>query len=107
TNAARVTHRPQLLAALERALAGDCVDAWVERLTAVGVPAGKVGDLADAFALAERLGLSPTAPVEGAPPQVRNPVSFSGTPVREYAAPPRLGADNDAVRRWLAAPREG
>jgi formyl-CoA transferase len=104
TNAARVTHRPQLLAALERALAGDCVDAWVERLTAVGVPAGRVGDLADAFALAERLGLSPTAPVEGAPPQVRNPVSFSDTPVREYAAPPRLGADNDAVRRWLAEP---
>ena len=32
--------------------------AWTARLASVGVPAGRVGSIADAFDLAERLGLS-------------------------------------------------
>jgi len=102
TNADRVAHRDHLVEQLEGSLGRDTVDAWTERLTAVGVPAGKVGSIADAFALAERLGLQPTVDVgNDLAPQVRNPITFSDTPISGYAAPPRLGQHNDDVRRWL------
>ncbi|MEU3271996.1 CoA transferase [Saccharomonospora sp. NPDC006951] len=103
TNEARVRNRPALRAALEEKLRGDTVEAWSARLTSVGVPAGKVGDISDGMRLAESLGLSPTVAVGGdAPPQVRHPVGFSETPVTTYTAPPRLGQHDDDIRRWLA-----
>ena len=87
---------------LEAALAVDTVDAWTQRLTAAGVPAGKVGHIADAFALAENLGLDPTVSVgEGRAAQVRSPLTFSRTPITHYAPPPPLGDHNDQIRRWL------
>ena len=101
-NPARVEYREALVGALEARLAHDTVDAWTERLTAVGVPAGKVGDIADGIALATALGLEPTVEVgAAAPPQVRHPVSYSATPVTRYLPPPRLGEHDDAVRCWL------
>ncbi len=103
TNADRVAHRDALVTALEAALAGATVDTWVERLAAAGLPAGRVGTVADGFALAERLGLEPTVEVgEGLPAQVRSPLTFSGTPVTDYARPPRLGEHDDEVRARLA-----
>ncbi|WP_418061127.1 CaiB/BaiF CoA transferase family protein [Pimelobacter simplex] len=103
TNADRVAHRADLVAALEAALATDTVDAWAERLAGAGLPAGKVGTVADGFALAERLGLEPTVDVGvGVPRQVRNPITFSQTPVTTYSAPPRLGEHNDDIRSMLS-----
>ena len=52
---------------LEAALAVDTADAWTTRLASVGVPAGRVGSIADAFDLAERLGLEPTVSVGPGP----------------------------------------
>lgn len=105
TNADRVAHREALVDALEAALAAGTVDSWVERLAAAGLPAGRVGTVADGFALAERLGLAPTVDVgAGVPPQVRSPLTLSDTPVSDYARPPRLGEHNDEVRAWLGAP---
>jgi crotonobetainyl-CoA:carnitine CoA-transferase CaiB-like acyl-CoA transferase len=102
TNSARVTNRTELVLALGRLLAEDGVDDWVTKLTAVGVPAGKVGSVADGFALAKTLGLDPLVDVGlGQPAQVRHPVTFSETPVTRYQAPPRLGQHSDDVRRWL------
>ena len=102
TNAARVQHRAALRAALDPLLAEDAADIWVERLTTVGVPAGKVGSVADGFALATRLGLDPLAEVgSGQPRQVRHPIVYSDTPVTRYTAPPRLGQHSDDIRRWL------
>jgi crotonobetainyl-CoA:carnitine CoA-transferase CaiB-like acyl-CoA transferase len=101
-NADRVANRDVLVVQLEALLAVDTVDAWVDRLTAVGIPAGKVGSVADAFDLADRLGLRPTVPVGDArAPQVRNPLTFSTTPITDYAPPPLLGEHNDDVRAWL------
>ncbi|MCQ8831290.1 CoA transferase [Streptomyces samsunensis] len=85
----------------ERHLRTDTVDAWVARLNRIGIPAGRIGSIADAIDLAERLGLEPTAEVGEAPKQVRNPITFSRTPITTYGAPPALGEHNDAVRRWL------
>jgi crotonobetainyl-CoA:carnitine CoA-transferase CaiB-like acyl-CoA transferase len=47
---------------LEAELAVNTVDTWTTRLAAVGVPAGRVGSIADAIELAERPGLEPTCP---------------------------------------------
>ncbi|MGW5170255.1 CaiB/BaiF CoA transferase family protein [Streptomyces nodosus] len=105
-NAARVGHREELIASLEKRLAADDCAVWQDRLTAAGVPAGRVGTVADGFALAERLGLAPTvAPVDGGTPAPRHAVSYSTGLVRPASAPPALGADDDRVRAWLADPR--
>jgi formyl-CoA transferase len=103
TNTARVAHRDQLVTALESALAGHDAATWQTRLTAAQVPAGKVGTIADGFALAERLGLTPT--VEVGPHhtrQVRHAVTFEPDLVTSPTPPPALGADTDAIRVWLA-----
>jgi formyl-CoA transferase len=102
TNAARVHHRAALVEALGARLAAADADAWVGRLLCAGVPAGKVGSIADGFALASDLGLDPLVDVgPGRPAQVRHPIIYSDTPITEYTAPPRLGEHSDAVRRWL------
>lgn len=110
TNADRVAHRPALVADLEALLAPGTAADWVERLTAAGVPAGRVGSVADGFALAERLGLEPTVevgtPDAPAPRQVRHPVTYAATPVTRYSAPPRLGQHDEELRAWLARPVE-
>jgi len=102
TNAARVENRTALVETLEARLAEDTAASWAERLTDAGVPAGEVGDLADAIDLATSLGLEPTVDVgPDAPPQVRHPIVYSETPVTRYRRPPRLGEHNHDVRRWL------
>jgi formyl-CoA transferase len=104
-NADRVANRRQLVDALEARLAGGTVAHWVGRLAAVAVPAGEVGDIGSALALAERLGLRPRVPVgAGEVDQVRNPVTFSRTPVDAYRRPPRLGEHDDTVRAALLNP---
>lgn len=102
TNAARVHNRPALADALGALLADADADTWVARISAAGVPAGKVGTIADGLALASELGLDPLVDVgSGRPAQVRHPITYSDTPITEYTAPPRLGQHSDAVRRWL------
>jgi crotonobetainyl-CoA:carnitine CoA-transferase CaiB-like acyl-CoA transferase len=103
TNTARVAHRDALVEALESHLAGQDAATWAERLTEVQVPAGKVGTIADGFALAERLGLTPTVEVgPGHTRQVRQAVTFDPDLVTSPTPPPALGADTDAIRAWLA-----
>lgn len=102
TNAARVQNRPALTEALGRLFARDEAAAWVKQLLAVGVPAGNVGSIADGFALAAELGLDPLVEVgSGQPAQVRNPITYSDTPIERYSAPPRLGEHSQSVRDWL------
>ncbi|MEZ0075402.1 CaiB/BaiF CoA transferase family protein [Planotetraspora sp. GP83] len=103
TNAARVRNRDELVEALEARLSKGTAGSWAAALTTVGVPAGKVGDIADGIALAESLGLEPLVSVgPQAPPQIRHPITYSNTPVTTYAAPPRLGEHSGEVRRWLS-----
>ncbi|GAA1076534.1 CaiB/BaiF CoA transferase family protein [Tsukamurella spumae] len=107
TNPERVRYRADLVRALEERLAAEDAQEWVRRLTAAGVPAGTVGDIASGFALAEGLGLAPRIPMgDGAIDQVRNPIGFSRTPVTDYRRPPTLGEHNVAVRARLQNPDE-
>ena len=98
-NADRVANRSQLMPLLEAALSSDPADRWITALTAVGVPAGPVGDIGSAFDLATDLGLAPRVDVgPEAIDQVRHPITYSRTPVDTYRRPPRLGEHNDVVR---------
>jgi len=95
TNSERVRNREALAAELERLLAARPAAEWAAELTERRVPAGVVNDLAGAFALAERLGLDPTAQVPredgSAADLTRNPIKLSETPPTYRSAPPELG----------------
>jgi crotonobetainyl-CoA:carnitine CoA-transferase CaiB-like acyl-CoA transferase len=94
TNSDRVAHRDGLAASLALQLAERGADDWVPRLSAAGVPAGPVNDIAQAFDLATRLGLSPVVDVGGDIRQVANPIGLSVTPAHYRRPPPRLGQHN-------------
>jgi crotonobetainyl-CoA:carnitine CoA-transferase CaiB-like acyl-CoA transferase len=93
-NPARVEHRQELHAELERRLAERSARDWAELLTDARVPAGVVNDLAAAFTLAQSLGFDPIVQVpreDGEQvPLTRNPISLSETPPQYLSAPPRL-----------------
>ncbi len=90
TNPARVRHRAELFDLMCERLRTQGAEEWFAALSVVGVPAGPIHDMAGAFALAERLGLSPVAHVDGEP-TVANPITLSRTPVSYRSAPPELG----------------
>ena len=109
-NEARVAHRAELVTILEGALASDKATGWALKMNEVGVPCGPINDMAAAFELAERLELDPVTimhSVAGVPiAQLTNPIRLSGTPARYTLPPPTLGADDEAILRWLAEPRQ-
>jgi crotonobetainyl-CoA:carnitine CoA-transferase CaiB-like acyl-CoA transferase len=87
---------------------------WVPIIGSAGIPCGVVNDIAQAFELAESLGLEPvlrlsrsgeaTVAVASEPSgesQVRNPMVFSRTPPTYRLAPPVLGEHTDAVEEEL------
>ncbi|MGW0038965.1 CaiB/BaiF CoA transferase family protein [Gordonia sp. NPDC003376] len=95
TNTDRVAHREVLVATINELLAADSADGWFTRLTERRVPCGPLNDIADAIALAERLGLSPVVEIDDPNRdeplrQVANPIRLSATPVTYRSAPPRL-----------------
>lgn len=106
TNALRVANRGALDEKLLALLAKHGADHWQQVIGAVGVPCGPVNDIADAFALATRLGLDPIVEVadprrDGPRQQVANPVRYGRTPVRYRSAPPKVGEDRAAVLALL------
>ncbi|HTW09833.1 MAG TPA: CoA transferase [Acidimicrobiales bacterium] len=98
-NEDRVEHRDALREAIEGALAHDRAPVWAEKLTRAGVPAGVVNNIAEAFQLAEHLGLAPVVEVPRASATplrlTRNPVRMSRTPPSYRLGPPRLGASGE------------
>jgi len=110
TNADRVAHRADLKALIEERLGTATADTWQERITAAGVPCGPINDIAQGFALADRLGLEPVVAIDDprrpAPqPQVANPVSYSATPATYRTAPPAVDEDRAAVLALLGRER--
>jgi crotonobetainyl-CoA:carnitine CoA-transferase CaiB-like acyl-CoA transferase len=97
TNADRVANLPMLRTELENILRTHPVAEWSDKLMKAGVPAGRVNNIAQAFRLAETLGLEPTVAVPRADGSVarlvRNPIRLSRTPVTYRSAPPALAAD--------------
>ncbi|HRN29170.1 MAG TPA: CaiB/BaiF CoA-transferase family protein, partial [Terrimesophilobacter sp.] len=108
TNSGRVSHRAELVRAIEFRLAANTVAHWVDALTAAGVPAGPVNSIRDALDLAESLGLDPVVTIGAGDRQQRlmaNPIGLSDTPPTYRAAPPDLGEHGGAT--WLGDASNG
>jgi crotonobetainyl-CoA:carnitine CoA-transferase CaiB-like acyl-CoA transferase len=101
TNPARVANREELRAALIARLAAGSADTWASQLIDARVPAGVVNDIGAAFALAERLGLSPLVDLQdqrGFSVRLpRSPIALSATPPTYRSAPPDLPAPAGAA----------
>ncbi len=108
TNKDRVAHRRDLIPLLERALSRAPAEEWQARLSAAGVPAGKVATIDQGLAYAESLGLEPTIDVRDASGsilgrQIRHPITWDPPFAPRTDAPPRLGQDTGDVVSWLAS----
>lgn len=93
TNTARVENRIEVNALINAQLALHGADHWSQELNAIGVPTGPINSIAEAFALAESLGLNPVIEIEQdgeVRKQVAHPITFSATPARYAVAPPSL-----------------
>ena len=94
TNADRVSHRVELKALLEERLAQDDRVTWTNRMVDLGIPAGPINDIADAFAepQVEALGLVETFehPLLGTMRQVGNPIVMDGLRNNTIRLPPPL-----------------
>lgn len=103
-NVDRTRSRAELRRELEGVLATADADHWFSVLTAAGVPAAPLNDIAGGVQFAARLGLDPVTTVgPDAQPTVRHPVRYSRTPPSYRLAPPALGEHGAAVRAWIAA----
>jgi crotonobetainyl-CoA:carnitine CoA-transferase CaiB-like acyl-CoA transferase len=113
-NAGRVEHRDAMMAILHEELRRRPAAECLQVIGAAGIPCGTVNDLAEAFALAERLGLEPVVRMPrsgeasvgavGEPSgeaQVSNPMGFSRTPATYRLAPPLLGEHTGEVESEL------
>jgi crotonobetainyl-CoA:carnitine CoA-transferase CaiB-like acyl-CoA transferase len=105
TNADRLGRIDELGELLSEAFAPDTAAAWVERLSAAGVPAGPINDIPAAFALAEQLGLGAVVDVPTADGDALRllapPFRLTETPARVRRPPPRLGEHSSEIRAWL------
>jgi crotonobetainyl-CoA:carnitine CoA-transferase CaiB-like acyl-CoA transferase len=93
-NESRVANIDALGEELEAVLRTRPAAHWVEVLREAGVPVGPINDVAEAFALAEELGLAPVVEAGG----MRLPRPAVGTLRRR---PPRLDEHGDEIRAWL------
>lgn len=101
TNNGRVGDRVALIAALEPIVQTRTRDDWMARLKAVRVPCGPVLRPDEALAHPQTTAAGMLVTMQhavGGPFQaVGSPYHLDRTPVEDYAAPPLLGADTDAV----------
>jgi crotonobetainyl-CoA:carnitine CoA-transferase CaiB-like acyl-CoA transferase len=108
-NEDRTANRDQLRPLLVERLRKRTAMEWFDEIIAAGVPCGPINTVDGGVAFAEGIGLDPVVVVgegDAAVPSVRNPITFSETPVRYDRPPPRLDEHGEEIRAWLASPRE-
>lgn len=94
--------RPLLVARLKTKTAGE----WFDLLIKAGVPCAPIYTVDKGIEFAKSLGLNPVVEVgkgSKAIPLVRNPITFSSTPVGYYYPPPKVDEHGDEIRAWLAS----
>src|SRR3954454_18383399 len=101
TNSARVQNAGSLAEPLEAAFRTHSADHWVQTLRAASVPVGPINDVAEAWALAEELGLQAVAEADGMPLPAP-PLRFDEERPPVARRPPRLDEHGDEIRAWLA-----
>ena len=98
TNADRVANRGDVREELEARLTTKTRAEWREALLGAGVPAGPVQDIAEAFSLAEALGLAVVDETDGVR-TVSFPARLSETPATVRRRPPDLDEHGAELRR--------
>jgi crotonobetainyl-CoA:carnitine CoA-transferase CaiB-like acyl-CoA transferase len=105
TNRERFAHRDELIADMEKALAGHDRAHWLTALGDLGVPAGAIRSIDEVYAWdqvrSQGLVVQVDHPVLGPIELPGPPLRFDDEQPRRHAAPPSLGQDNDAVLDWL------
>ena len=103
TNDLRVANRAAMNAEIEKRLAADTTENWIERLNAAGVPCGRVMGLPEVFAdpqvRDQEMLLTQHHPGHGDVKMLGFPVKFGEAPCRLRLPAPELGADTEAVLR--------
>ena len=97
----RVVHGKEIMAIFAGLFLKKPVATWLEELEEAGVPCGPVNDFQQVFSdphvRSRGMEIKVDHPFEHALSLIRNPLTFSGTPIKEYRAPPLLGADTKDV----------
>jgi formyl-CoA transferase len=101
-NNARMAHRGELVADLERRFATKTTDDWVQLLLAAGVPAGPIRDYSqvlndDPHVKARNMVMTIDHPVEGPTRVLGSPLKMHGTRPRTNTPAPLLGQHTDEV----------
>jgi crotonobetainyl-CoA:carnitine CoA-transferase CaiB-like acyl-CoA transferase len=97
----RVVNGKEIMAIFAGLFLKDTVAHWLDQLEQAGVPSGPVNDFAQVFAdehvRSRGMEIKVDHPFEHALSLIRNPLTFSGTPVTDYRAPPLLGENTEEV----------
>ncbi len=103
TNEARVQHRAELDAELERLLVARPAAVWLAALETAGVPAAPINDVAQVFddpqVRHRGLRIDVARAGGGSVPLVASPIRLSESSTRPPSAPPRLGEHTEAILR--------
>jgi formyl-CoA transferase len=101
TNSDRLANREALIAELEKTFITEARSHWVNKLLAVGIPAGAISDYGEVFAsphaAARHARMMIHHPVEGEVPNIGFPVKLHGTPQQVRRHPPLLGEHNAEI----------
>jgi crotonobetainyl-CoA:carnitine CoA-transferase CaiB-like acyl-CoA transferase len=101
TNAQRVAHREEIVRLLEGRLGAKTRKAWEAVLAPLGIPCGPINRMDEVFADPQvghlQMVLEAEHPHVGRIRMVRNPVTFSRSPVDLRQAPPVLGEHTEEV----------
>ena len=111
-NAARVVHRDELVAEVERVLADDTRDHWLERIGGIGVPCGAVRTIDQVYEWEQTRSQGLVVDVDhpdlgrvelpGSALRFAPHTDADAAPAVEgHLAPPRLGEHTASVRAWL------
>jgi crotonobetainyl-CoA:carnitine CoA-transferase CaiB-like acyl-CoA transferase len=91
----RVVHGKEIMAIFAGLFLKNTVAHWLDELEKAGVPCGPVNDFAQVFAdphvRSRGMEIKVDHDFEHALSLIRNPLTFSGTPLTDYKAPPKLG----------------
>jgi crotonobetainyl-CoA:carnitine CoA-transferase CaiB-like acyl-CoA transferase len=97
----RVVYRVELMKVLEDIFITKPAKYWLDELERVGVPAGPINDFKQVFddeqVKSRGMEVKVKHPLREDLSLIRNALTFSGTPVKEYRAPPLLGQNTEEV----------
>jgi len=96
-NATRRAHIDELAVEIERTLATDTRDAWVEKLRAQQVPTGPINSIPEALAWAEEMDIDAVVRADGYV-GIRSPIVLDGQRLDTTLPPPKLDEHATQIR---------